>query len=152
MKRMFFTAILAIVIAFSVFGQAAPKSPAKEVNVVMIKGSGSDSFDARILAAFQKSIVLAGYQLGNKSSEYTLEITFSLTELERPNASQKYVVYDITANFMDTGTRQSVIPIYAINSREAHFTLEQAQSRAVMFAERKINEEYKGYIESNFPG
>jgi hypothetical protein len=150
-KRMFFAAALAVVIVFCTFGQANPASAAKEVNVVIVNGSGDNSKDIIILAAFQKAVVDAGFRLGNISSPYTLEVSFALTDLEMPNSSQKFVRYDISANFIDTTTRQTLIPIYAINSRTGHFTVESARNSAANGAGRKINEEYKDFIESNFP-
>jgi hypothetical protein len=137
--------------AVSAFGQTVPCSVTGEVNVVVINGSGNSTYDTRILAAFQKSVVDAGFKLGNDSSPYTLEVTFALREEQMNTPNNKFIRYDISANFTDTATRQTLFPIYAISQRHGHFTLAAAQNRAVADAERKINEEYKNFLESYFP-
>jgi hypothetical protein len=149
MKKMLFAAALAVVITFSAFGQNQPDSAAKEANVLIVNGSGNNNFDTRILAAFQKAVVDAGFTLGNNSSPCVLEVSFALIELNMPNSPQKFVRYEVSANFIEAASRQEIIPIYAINSRQGHFNLDSAKNSATNNAVRKINEEYKVFIENN---
>jgi hypothetical protein len=149
MKKALFASALAVVITFSAFGQTRPDSAAKEVNVLIVNGSGNNNFDTRILAAFQKAVADAGLTLGNNSSPCALEVSFALIELDMPNSAQKFVRYEVSANFIDAVTRQTIIPIYAINSRQGHVNLDSAKNSATNNAVRKINEEYKAFIENN---
>jgi hypothetical protein len=54
----------------------------------------------------------------------------------------------VDANLVDTGSGNILLP-YNINGREGHATVSEAENRAILGAERKINEAY-GKILSDY--
>ena len=132
-------------------------APNISVRVVML--SGNEFTDGRrILDAFSRAVGDYGLRTSADAARYTLEINLSLTE--EPSGTQNvFVRYTVSARFIDTGTRQEIIPVYSINDREGHLDLQRAQNRAITAAERIINEgdhtrnpqimSYKDYLESH---
>jgi len=117
------------------------------VNVVIIRGRELDTA-GRIHGAFAKAIGDAGFRTGTANSPYTVEVTLSLSEVVNPNPQNNiFVRYEISANFIQVSTRQGVIPAYNINNREGHRTLSEAENRAIMSAENRINAEYSELLE-----
>jgi len=128
--------------------EASNISNAIPVRVVITRGANFDN-NGRIQSAFAKSIAEAGFKTGTAaSSPYTLEVTLSLTEA--PSAQNIFVRYEITANFIQTNTKQGVAPAYSIDGREGHTTLINAQNRAISAAETRINEEYTEMLKESF--
>ena len=115
------------------------------VRVAITRGSEFDG-EGRIRNAFGKTIGEAGFRTGDNSSPYVLEVTLALSDVDSPNQN-KFVRYEITANFIQTSTRQGVVPAYSINGREGHLNFSEARQRAIRAAEAKINSEYKELLE-----
>ena len=118
------------------------------VRVVLTRGADIDR-EGRILSAFSKTIGNIGFKTGDNSSPYVLEVTLALSEVELTGQANKFARYEITANLIQTSTRQGVVPTYSINGREGHTTYSEAQQRAVRAAETKINNEYKELLEDH---
>lgn len=118
------------------------------VRVAVTTGRDLDQ-NGRIQAAFAKTIGNVGFRTGDNNSPYALEITLAVSPVELAGQTNKFARYEITANLVDTKTRQGVLPTYSINGREGHATQSEANNRAIAAAERKINEDYKGLLEEN---
>jgi hypothetical protein len=149
-KRMVILMALIVGVAFSAFGQTGTESVENKVYVVMTSGTEYNNYN-RILGAFQKAVVEAGFTLGDNTSPYILEISLVFTELKTPNNSSVFFRYDITANFIDKTTRQTLLPVYAISGRNGHVNSDGAYNINFREAERKIDQEYKGLLENSFP-
>ena len=119
------------------------------VRVAVTRGAENDP-DDRIRSAFAKAVGDFGFRTGDASSPYVLDVTVALSEVELPNPNNyKYARYEITANFIQTSSRQGVVPAYSINGREGHASLSEARQRAIRTAEQKIAREYKDILEAN---
>ena len=117
------------------------------VRVVMLSGSQFDS-GGRIADSFAKALSDYGFRTAANASPYTLELNLTLTE--EPSSQNVYARYIISANFIDTKTKQGIIPVYNINSREGHADLPRAQNRAIAAAEKRIDDEYAQMLRENF--
>ena len=115
------------------------------VRVTITRGSEFDS-EGRIRSAFGKTIGEVGFRTGDNSSPYVLEVTLVLSDVDSPNQN-KFARYEITANLIQTNTRQGVVPAYSINGREGHLNHSEARQRAIRAAESKINSDYKELLE-----
>ncbi|MDR1248698.1 MAG: LPP20 family lipoprotein [Treponema sp.] len=101
--------------------------------------------DNRIRGAFASAFSSAGFRTGGTNSRYQLQARISLSEVELPNQTNKFVRYSIEGNFVDTTTANILFP-YSIVGREGHPILSEAEARAVRAAESKIKEEYTGAL------
>jgi len=96
----------------------------------------------RIQGAFAKSLAELGFRSGGSNSRYLLEVDIVVNPVELPNQTNKFARIELKANFTDTSNRAILVP-FDFNSREGHISLAEAENRAYMAAERKINAEYK---------
>jgi len=95
----------------------------------------------RIKGAFSAVLTKAGFRTGGNGSRYVLNVSFTMDEVKFPNNPSKFVRYVVDANLIDTTTDTVLFP-YNVNDREGHSTLPEAENRAIMAAEKKINAEY----------
>jgi hypothetical protein len=70
-----------------------------------------------------------------------LNVTLSLSEAVLGNQQNKFTRYVVDASLTDTAEGMVLLP-FNINGREGHLSLPEAENRAVMAAEKKINETY----------
>jgi hypothetical protein len=107
----------------------------------------------RIQGAFAKVFSDQGFRSGGNNTRYMLEVEISVSPVELPNNTNKFVRIELGANLTDAGT---VLLPYNFNSREGHNSVSEAENRAYLAAERKINEEYKttlsNYLSQLLPG
>lgn len=113
---------------------------------VTVTGDRAD----RLKGAFAAAIGKQGFRSGGASSRYALNAAVTLAPVELPNQQNKFVRYTVDANLVDTSTGGVLLP-YAINGREGHISLPEAENRAFAAAERKINGEY-GKLLSDYLG
>ncbi|MCL2758998.1 MAG: LPP20 family lipoprotein [Treponema sp.] len=96
----------------------------------------------RIQGAFAKAFSDLGFRSGGTNSRYILNVDVVISPVDNPNNPNRFVRMELDANLTDTTTRSVVLP-YNFSNREGHTTVSEAENRAFMSAERKINEEYK---------
>jgi hypothetical protein len=99
----------------------------------------------RIQGAFAKAFSDIGFRTGGINSRYNLNVDITVSPVEYPNNPNKYARIELGANFIDTSDKSVLLP-YNFNSREGHSSVSEAENRAYMSAERKINEEYKNLL------
>ena len=95
----------------------------------------------RIEGAFAKAISDLGFQIGGNNSRYMLDVNIVTSAVEITNNPYKWTRIELNANLIDTYPATVMLP-YNFNDREGHTSQSEADNRAYMAAERKINEEY----------
>jgi hypothetical protein len=96
----------------------------------------------RIQGAFAKALSEIGFRSGGNNSRYILNVDITISPVEYPNNLNKFARIELGANLTDTSDRSVLLP-YNFNEREGHTTISEAENRAYMTGERKINNEYK---------
>jgi len=96
----------------------------------------------RIQGAFAKALADLGFRSGGTNSRYLLNVEISVSPVELPNQTNKFARIELKANLTDTSDRSVLVP-FDFSSREGHTSQSEAENRAYMSAERKINAEYK---------
>jgi hypothetical protein len=102
----------------------------------------------RIQGAFAKALSDIGFRSGGNNSRYTLNVDIIITPVEYPNNTNKYARIELGANLTDTAAKSVLLP-FNFDTREGHNSASEAENRAYMAAERKINEEYRKLL-SNY--
>ena len=109
----------------------------------------------RIQNAFAKAISDTGFHSGGYNSLYILDVNVTASEADISDSRFKWTRIEINANLMNAGVGTILLP-YGFNIREGHTTQSEADNRAIMAAEGKINEEYakllNDYLSSLLPG
>jgi predicted fused transcriptional regulator/phosphomethylpyrimidine kinase len=101
--------------------------------------------NGRIRAAFSGIFTAAGFKTGNRNSRYALEVT--LTMAAAPKTAYFNTRYTIDAVLKDTRTGAELFTYNAAN-RESHpASQEDADTRVIMGAQRKITEEFPGVLQ-----
>jgi hypothetical protein len=95
----------------------------------------------RIQAAFAGALSRLGFISGGSSSRYALNADFAVTPVKIEGQRNQFARYTLTANLTDTQSGAVLLP-YSANGREGHITPEEAETRALSAAEKKINAEY----------
>jgi hypothetical protein len=99
----------------------------------------------RIQGAFAKALSDIGFRSGGNNSRYILNVDITVSPVDLPNNTNKFARIELSANLTDTSVKSVLLP-YNFSSREGHVTAAEAENRAYMAAERKINEEYKNIL------
>jgi len=99
----------------------------------------------RIQGAFAKALSDIGFRSGGNNSRYILDVNITVSPVDLPTNNNKFARIELSANLTDTSVKSVLLP-YNFNSREGHITASEAENRAYMAAERKINEEYKNIL------
>jgi hypothetical protein len=99
----------------------------------------------RIQGAFAKALSEIGFISGGNNSRYILNVDITVAPVDLPNNPNKFVRIELGANLTDTNLKSVLLP-FNFSSREGHNTVAEAENRAYMAAERKINEEYKNLL------
>jgi len=118
------------------------------VRVVVQKAANVDTA-RRIENAFIKALNDFGFRTGSAGSPYSLNVNLNLSEVQLPNQQNKFVRYEISANFTDTRTGTG-LNSYNINGREGHVNISEAENRAIAAAEKRINEDYSNSLTEAF--
>ena len=134
--------------------EAANIAKSIPVRVIVEKRTDVDRAES-ILNAFSRTLSEIGFRTTSESALYTLEVSLNLTEANYPNRQSefirneveaKFARYEVSANLTDAITKMGLLPIFSINGEAAQSTLQEAENRAVIAAERKINEQYKDWL------
>ena len=99
----------------------------------------------RIQGAFAKAFSDIGFRSGGNNSRYILNVDITVSPVDLPANNNKFARIELSANLTDTSVKSVLLP-YNFSSREGHVTAAEAENRAYMAAERKINEEYKNLL------
>jgi len=99
----------------------------------------------RIQGAFAKGFSDLGFRSGTGNSRYVLRVNITLSPVNFPDDSNKFILMELSANLIDTVTREVLLP-FNFNIREGHSTVAGAENRVFISAESKIQEEYKDLL------
>jgi hypothetical protein len=99
----------------------------------------------RIQGAFAKVFADLGFRSGGTNARYALTVDITTSPVELANQKNKFTRIEMTANLTDTSLNAVLFP-FNFTSREGHSTQSEADNRAYVAAERKINEEYKDLL------
>jgi hypothetical protein len=99
----------------------------------------------RIAGAFAKALSDLGFQSGGNNSRYALDVNIVTSVAEFPNNVNKFTRIEVTANLVDSGPGTVLLP-YNFNDRGGSATQSEADNRAYLLAEQKINGEYAGLL------
>jgi len=95
----------------------------------------------RIQGAFARALGELGFRTGGTNSRYTLNVDVVTSPVTIANNPNSWTRIEVTANLTDTNTNTVIIP-FNFSGREGHTSQAEADNRAIIAAERKINEEY----------
>ena len=95
----------------------------------------------RIQGAFAKALAELGFNTGGTNSRYVLAVNVVSSPVEIANNPNKWSRIEVTANLTDTTSGTVLVP-FTFNNREGHTTQAEADNRAILAAERRINQEY----------
>jgi hypothetical protein len=104
-----------------------------------------NDMSGRIQGAFAKALSDLGFISGGTNSQYMLEVVISTTPVEIAGNPNKFTRIELKADLRDTRAGTVLLP-FDFNSREGHSTQEEANNRAYIAAERKINQEYSKLV------
>jgi len=99
----------------------------------------------RIRGAFAGAFSELGFRTGGSNPRYMLEVDISVEPLDTPGAPVLFLRMELSANLIDTGTGAVLLP-YHLTLREGHRTHPEAEARAFLAAEERINAEYGGKL------
>ena len=99
----------------------------------------------RVGGAFAKALSGLGFQSGRSNSRYLLDVNVITSPAVIANSQFKWTRIELSANLVDTVNGTVLLP-YNLNSREGHISQAEADNRAIIAAERQINEEYAGLL------
>jgi hypothetical protein len=99
----------------------------------------------RIHGAFARALSDLGFQSGGSYSRYMLDVNVSTTPLEIANTPHSWTRIEVSANLVDSSVGTVLLP-FNFNSREGHNSQAEADNRAIMAAERRINAEYASLL------
>jgi len=95
----------------------------------------------RIQGAFAKAFSDLGFRSGGSDSRYVLDANIVTSPVNLAGNPNLFTRIEIKANLIDTNLSSVLLP-YDFNIREGHTSQSEADNRAYMSAERKINQEY----------
>jgi hypothetical protein len=95
----------------------------------------------RIQGAFAKSLSDLGFRSGGNNSRYVLDTDITVSPVDLPNNPNVFARIVVDAKLVDRNSNAVLLP-FNFNRREGHLTSTEAENRAFLAAERKINEEY----------
>jgi len=95
----------------------------------------------RIQGAFAKAISDLGFRSGPANSRYVIRVGVSVSPVDLPANPNKFVRIELSANLTDTAGGAVLLP-WNFNSREGHASESEAENRAFLTAERRINSDY----------
>ena len=109
----------------------------------------------RVCGAFAKVFSDLGFIIRGNNPRYALKVKIIISPVEIPASPHKWTRIELSANLTDIGQRRVVLLPYNFSDRTGHSTQLEAENRAYIEAERRINEEYKnllsGYLSRMLP-
>jgi len=99
----------------------------------------------RIEGAFARALSALGFRSGGSNSPYTLGVSIVTSPVTLAGNQNKFTRIELTANLSDNSAGIVLVP-FSFNLREGHLTQDEADNRAYLAAERKINEEYASLV------
>ena len=96
----------------------------------------------RLQNAFAKVFSDLGFRSGGTNSRYMLRVNVKVSHADFPNDPNKYALIELSANLIDTTTRDILLP-FSFNDREGHSTISVAENRVFISAENRIEKEFK---------
>jgi hypothetical protein len=108
----------------------------------------TDDRSNRIKDAFASALTKQGFRSGGTDVRYILHVRVDFSSVNLPNQQNKFIRYVIDANLIDTRDSSVLLP-FNITGREGHLSLSEAENRAVVAAEKKINDAYSTLL-SNY--
>jgi len=100
---------------------------------------------ARIEGAFARAFSDLGFQSGGLNSRYRLNVNINISPAEITGSQIVFSRIELSANFVDTAFGTVMLP-FNFNIREGHTSQAEADNRAIMAAERRINAEYANLL------
>jgi len=101
----------------------------------------------RIQGAFAKALGELGFRTGGTGSRYVLDVNVVTSPVTIANNQNKWTRIEVSSDLKDTSTNTVIVP-YNFSAREGHTTQAEADNRALVAAERKINEDYAVMLKS----
>ena len=95
----------------------------------------------RIQGAFARALSDMGFQSGGTSSRYLLEVSIVIEPVILTGNPNSWTRIEVNADLLDTNLGTVLLP-FNFNSREGHTSQSEADNRAYMAAERRINADY----------
>jgi hypothetical protein len=106
----------------------------------------------RIQGAFTRALTDLGFRSGGADSRYILDVNINLSPVEFPNNPHVFARMEVDSRLSHNGV--TLLP-FNFNLREGHTSMPEAENRAFMAAERRINAEYanllSGYLSQLIP-
>jgi hypothetical protein len=103
----------------------------------------------RIKGAFATSLNQQGFRSGGTNSRYVLKVDVNFSEVILQQQSQnRFSRIEVNARLVDTADDAILLP-WNFDGREGHVNLDEAENRAIRFAENKIRNEY-GTVLQNY--
>ena len=112
------------------------------INAIQVNISIQNDKSGRIEAAFTRAFHDQGFNSGTNNVHYVLEVDINAESVEYPGNPNKYTRIELNANLVDTRLQISLLP-YNFTDRQGHITQTEADNRAYLAAEGKIEEEYR---------
>lgn len=101
----------------------------------------------RLQSAFSKVLTDTGFRTGGTNSRYIVDVSASVSPVDSGSSPYAFVSMELTANFIDTSNNVVLLP-YSFSERDGHTSLDSAENRVFLTAERKIDKEYRDLLEA----
>jgi len=98
----------------------------------------------RIQGAFARAFSDLGFRTGGASPRYVLDVNVILLPTDHAGANV-FARMELSANLIDTVSGAVLLP-YNFNLREGHRTASEAENRAFLVAEQRIDREYRDML------
>jgi len=115
------------------------------IRTIPISISVANDKSGRLFGAFAKCFTDLGFETNTGNSRYALNVNAVFSPVDLPANQNKFVRIELAANLTDTNLGLVLLP-YNFNAREGHLTQTEAETRAVLAAERNISEDFKGLL------
>ena len=99
----------------------------------------------RIQGAFAGVFSALGFRTGAPNPRYVLEVDISFQPVDTPGSQFVFTRMELSANLTESGTGMVLLP-YHLNFREGHRNLPEAENRALLYAARRIRDEYSDIL------
>ena len=112
-----------------------------------VKGDSNN----RVRDTFAKILNAEGIRTQGSNPPYTMEISIDMSEATFPNNTNKFCRYTVSANLIEKSTGNVLVP-FNFTDRAAHTTYAEAQNRAFLDIERRINGNYPAAFQAYLAG
>jgi len=101
----------------------------------------------RIQSSFANVLSNIGFRSGGFNSRYALDVYIVNTPANNPDNPFIFSRMDLTANLIDTFDNTILLP-YSFSVKDGHSSIEEAENRTYILAERRIIDEYNEVLSS----